>query len=283
MPQLDRFVGARPRRTAHWLRNSAAALTPRARSGRQWPTIPSRWSSGATACWPQEESWVAFPPPAARQQSFACSNWKDFARPPQRRNNNQCDSKSNDDRRPGDLPEIGCPDLLHDRFEFAIQNAEHRFYPRLSESCQAPTVGAPNSNGSCAERERLQNIGAASHAPIHENRNAAIHRLHDFRQSGDGGTQALLGAASVVGDYDPIDTVLHSQCSVVTRHDAFQDDLHFGCALQTLYEFPCHAGTVKIRHFGYVEAVEHGLARHLVFETALMTRLAGALVLAPRA
>src|SRR5882672_1411369 len=73
-------------------------------------------------------------------------------------------------------------DLLHDGAQLDAQQLEHALDAGLAERAQAPDIRPADAHAARAQRERLDDIGAAAKAAVDEDRHAAADRLDDLRQ-----------------------------------------------------------------------------------------------------
>src|SRR5258708_3010176 len=64
-----------------------------------------------------------------------------------------------------------------------MQQVEHAFDARLAEGTEPPEVWPADSDGTRAQRQRLDDIGAAPEAGIDQHGNAAVDRLDDLGQA----------------------------------------------------------------------------------------------------
>src|SRR5882762_231966 len=128
--------------------------------------------------------------------------------------------------------------LGHDHLQLAPQNLDHGFDAFLSERRKPPDVGTPYSNCGGAERQRLENIRAASKTTVDEDGYFPCSAFHDLRQALDRAPAAGILMAAMIGHDDGIDAVLGCERGVLARHDAFEDQLHAGRVPDALYVVP---------------------------------------------
>src|SRR5689334_22797942 len=62
--------------------------------------------------------------------------------------------------------------LAHDHLDLLAQESEHRLHSLLPERRETPDVGPPNPRRRRAERERLEDVGAATNTAVDNHRNA---------------------------------------------------------------------------------------------------------------
>ncbi len=70
-------------------------------------------------------------------------------------------------------------ELLHDRAQLDPKQLCHALHARLAEGAQAPDVRAADADRGRAHAQRLDDVGAAAEAGIHQDRNPALHRFED--------------------------------------------------------------------------------------------------------
>ena len=95
---------------------------------------------------------------------------------------------------------------------------------------QSPEHGPADEHHTGAERQRLEHVGAAPHAAVHEYGQPAGQRGNDGLQRVHGGQTAVQLSAAVVGDDDAAGAVLGGQQGVLWRHDALHQQRHLGDA-----------------------------------------------------
>src|SRR5690242_496412 len=90
-------------------------------------------------------------------------------------------------------------DLLHHRIGFRAQKLEHALDPALTEGAEAPDVRPADAHRIGADAQRLDHVGAAAETAVDDDRDAALYRLHDFRQRVDGRAPGILAARAMIG------------------------------------------------------------------------------------
>ena len=97
------------------------------------------------------------------------------------------------------------------------QVADHRFHARVAADREPVGVRPAEQDGVRAERERLEHVGAAPDAAVHQHdRLAADRRPHpDERVERRDGAVHL--APAVVGDHDPVGSVLECRSASSAR------------------------------------------------------------------
>src|SRR5579883_2851482 len=97
-------------------------------------------------------------------------------------------------------------------------------HPCFSVDGKAPEDGASNENGPRAQRQGLENVGAAPDAAIHVDLAAPVDRLHYLRQGFDAGENAVELPTAVIGDDDAVYAMLDRQQRIRGGKDAFEQD-----------------------------------------------------------
>src|SRR5688572_32429002 len=99
--------------------------------------------------------------------------------------------------------------------QLAAKDLEHRLDALLAERREPPDVRSSNANRCRAKRERLEDIGAAAEAAIHEHwhasRDSGGHLGHALNRR----PQAVLGAPAMVGDEDAAHAVADRKLRVL--------------------------------------------------------------------
>src|SRR5438045_1888923 len=88
--------------------------------------------------------------------------------------------------------------LAHHHLRLLAQEGEHRLHSFLAERRESPDVWPSNPRRRRAERERLEDVGAAANAAVDDYRNTAAHALDYFRQTRNRRSRAVLGASAMV-------------------------------------------------------------------------------------
>src|SRR5579885_1332076 len=78
--------------------------------------------------------------------------------------------------------EGSAPGQPHRQQEFFFEDMQHITYPCLAIDCQAPDHRTPNQDGTCAQRQRFEDVCAAPDATIHIDLAAASYSLNHLRQ-----------------------------------------------------------------------------------------------------
>src|SRR5215472_5487555 len=79
------------------------------------------------------------------------------------------------------------PALLHGDLKLGVQDLEHALDAGLPEGAEPPQIGSPNADGLGAERERLDDVGAAAESAVDEDGNSSGDDPCHFRQALNGG------------------------------------------------------------------------------------------------
>lgn len=82
--------------------------------------------------------------------------------------------------------------LTHYVHELAIQDVHHCLDAALAESRQAPRLRAAKADPGRTQRERLENIGTASHTAVEKDRHAPVDRIAYLRKAFDRRTKCFL-------------------------------------------------------------------------------------------
>ena len=122
------------------------------------------------------------------------------------------------DRRRARLPH-GHPELVEDQLDHLVDAL-------LAERAKAPHVGTADPHRVGAERQGLEDVGAAADAAVDEHRNASPYAGDDLGQRLDRRAEAVLGAAAVVGHEDAVHAVFNRQLRLLARDDALEEQLH---------------------------------------------------------
>src|SRR5262245_1189219 len=101
-----------------------------------------------------------------------------------------------------DAPRAGLP---HGGHKLRSQDVEHPLDALLSEGGEPPDIGPPDTDRIGAERERLEGVGAAADAAVHEHGDAAVHGRRHLGKAVDRRAAAVLGATAMVRYDDPVD------------------------------------------------------------------------------
>src|SRR4029077_20770508 len=136
------------------------------------------------------------------------------------------------------LRDGGGTGLRHNGLQFAAQNGDHRFDALLPKRRQAPNVGTPDPDGGRAERQRFENVRAATEPTVDEHWNFPCGARQNFRQAFNRPAAARVFVAAVIRHNDAVDPVLYGQRRILAGHDAFQDDLHACHIAHTLHIVP---------------------------------------------
>ena len=97
-------------------------------------------------------------------------------------------------------------------------------YPNKIGEREAVGVRAADEHRPCAERDRLERVGAAVDTAVEEHRDPVADRLDDRRQRVERRDRAVDLAAAVVGDDDAVDPVLDGRPRVVGVEYALEQD-----------------------------------------------------------
>ncbi len=110
--------------------------------------------------------------------------------------------------------------MSHRVDELLAQDGQDARDPRLALGRQAPDRWATHYDRAGTQRERLQDVGAAAHAPVHEDGNPSGHLGHDLGQGGEPGGRSVELAPSVVRDNDAVHAGLNGQLGVLGGEQA---------------------------------------------------------------
>src|SRR5262245_35931526 len=161
--------------------------------------------------------------------------------------------------------------VSHHQLELPVEDLEHSLHSLLTERRQAPQVRPAYADRLCPEGERLEHISAAAEPAVDENGDAALDRLHDFREALDRGPPALLGAASVVRDDDAVGPVSHAELGVLARLDALHHQLHPRHALQPADDVPREPRGEEAADARQVQPLAHRFSADEPSQARLMT------------
>ncbi|MDB4961834.1 MAG: hypothetical protein JWP01_1833 [Myxococcales bacterium] len=114
--------------------------------------------------------------------------------------------------------------------------------PELSSGSEAIQWSAPEHDGTCAERERLDDIGAATKPAIDHHLEPVAHSSDDLGQDLDRCKLAVELAAAVVADDDRVDTELRRLLRVVGPHHALEHQLPLPALAEHLDRIPRQRG-----------------------------------------
>src|SRR5437879_6208139 len=242
-------------------------------------------SAQATRAWratPSYDSWFAPPPrPTCSEDSrdLARPAWRSPARrlcapDPAAPKRLQSSSGRPAHERRRELPERAHAALLHRRLQLGAQELEHALDAGLAEGAQAPEVRPADAHRARAEREALDDVGAAPEPAVDQHRDAAAHGFDDLGQGVDGGAAAVLAARAVVGDDQAVEAVFHAQRRVLVRQDALDEDLHARDVAHPLEEIPGHVRRFHAGHAREVDAVVVGPAPRPRHDSGLVAVLA---------
>ena len=73
--------------------------------------------------------------------------------------------------------------LTHHQLQLATQDVEHGFDAFLSKRRESPDIRTADAHGGRAERERLEDVAAATEPAVHEHRRAAFDAGNDIRHA----------------------------------------------------------------------------------------------------
>src|SRR5215472_8462092 len=77
--------------------------------------------------------------------------------------------------------------LLHGDLKLGVQNLEHALDTGLAEGAEPPQIRPPDADSLGAERERLDDVGAAAESAVDEDGNSSGDDPAHFRQAVNGG------------------------------------------------------------------------------------------------
>src|SRR5262249_54288942 len=111
---------------------------------------------------------------------------------------------------------------------------EHARDAGLAAGSQRPALQAANADQIGAGGDRLDDVGAATHAAVDHDLGAALNGLHDLGQHVHGAAAVVELAAAMVGDVNPVDAVIERDLRVLGSGDAFDDQRDLELVLDQL-------------------------------------------------
>ena len=113
----------------------------------------------------------------------------------------------------------------HDPVHFALEDLER--LPRAGLAAGGDTVehGAAEQHEVGAERQGLDDVGAAAEAAVDEHAQPLAHRRDDRRQRLERGERAVELPPAMVGDDDAVGAVARRELCILDREDAFHQQL----------------------------------------------------------
>ena len=111
---------------------------------------------------------------------------------------------------------LGAPICIITMRSSRFRISSTRLHALLTERTEAPDIRPADADRGGAERQRLEDVGAAPKAAVDEHGHAAAHRVDDLGQRVDRAAQRLVGAAAVIADNDAVGAVLE-QCAASSR------------------------------------------------------------------
>src|SRR5215831_18116705 len=132
--------------------------------------------------------------------------------------------------------------LAHHDFRFTSKNGEHCFNAILSECCEAPSIRTSDTYRGCTESQCLEHISASTNAAVQQYGNSSLHCLYNFGKGLNSRAQRLFPAPAMIGDNNPVGSVLDRQLRIFPRDDPLDKKLHFGRIFQAIHKVPSQAG-----------------------------------------
>src|SRR2546430_16112704 len=144
---------------------------------------------------------------------------------------------------------------MHRGMQLGAQELEHAIDAGLDEGAQSPEVRPADAHRARAEREALDDVGAAPEPAVDQHRDAAAHGFDDLGQGVDGGAAAVLAARAVAGGGYAVEAVFHAQRRVLVRQDALDEDLHARDVARPLVGIPAYVRPFPAGYACEVDAV----------------------------
>ena len=113
-----------------------------------------------------------------------------------------------------------------------------RTMPACPAAASAVALHAAEADQMRAERDRLDDVGAATEAAVDNDLGAAGDRVDDFRQHIGRAAAVIELAAAVVGDVDELDAVIERDLGVLGGGDALDGERDLEFALDALDRAP---------------------------------------------
>jgi len=115
--------------------------------------------------------------------------------------------------------------LAHDRLKLARQDVVYRLDTLLTERSKPPRLWPADAHGCRAERECLEDFGAAADAAIEQDRDAPASHCRDLGQAFNRRAKRLFIAPAVIRNDDAVRAVLYAQLCILGGHDTLDDQL----------------------------------------------------------
>src|SRR5690348_8737020 len=119
--------------------------------------------------------------------------------------------------------EAGAADKSKAGADFVLQDLEHPRDPRIPRGSQPIEVKTADGDRVGAERDRLDDVGAAIKAAIDDDLRPAAHRLSYLRQDVERAAHVVELPSAVIGDVDAVDAVIDRDRRILAGLDAFED------------------------------------------------------------
>src|SRR5262249_53661889 len=118
------------------------------------------------------------------------------------------------------------------------QYVEDAFDTLLTESRKSPDVRPPYTHSVCAKCQRLEHVGTPANSAIDQGRDAPSNGLRHVSDAFSCSAAGLGRSPRMAGHNGSVSAVLDRLCSVFTRLEAFDDDLHLRDVFQPFDEVP---------------------------------------------
>ena len=102
----------------------------------------------------------------------------------------------------------GCSCKLHDAYQLGIEQIQNLFNPLFTKRCKSPEIGSSDTNCLGTQCQSFKNIGSPAESAIDQDRNPSTNGFYNFRQALQGTAVTFFLAASMIGDDQPVRTVL---------------------------------------------------------------------------
>src|SRR5579859_427500 len=141
-----------------------------------------------------------------------------------------------------DAFQCGAARECHNKLKLYAQHLQHAI-----DSCGAfcgepPEHRSANENGARTQCQRFDNISATSYATIEIDFAASGYSCDDLWQRGDAGNSSIELATAVIGDNDPVETMLDCQQRILGGQHPLDQDRERGQGTQPGNVFPGEGG-----------------------------------------
>ncbi len=125
------------------------------------------------------------------------------------------------------MPKLVTPSSPSARVTSSSMISSMRTMPACPAAASAVALHAAEADEIGAERDRLDDIGAAIEAAVDDDHGAAGDRFDDFRQHVHRTAAVVELAAAVIGDVDDLDAVIERDLGVFRGADALDAERNF--------------------------------------------------------